>query len=259
MQKIGRAARAQWGSVEEVGVDQCGFYVAVVETFLNCLEILTPFQRAGGDRMAEAVTRGWPDDVEGEDCQPLHRVNRAGTQVMARALIDVAIVPAMVFQNHPWPAPPLRPMGIVAPQGVGKPHPPQAPGVVHVAPPRCLWSVSSSPEARILRRSSPPQPQPYPTRMPPPTFRSTTRRSPRSPPRPMASLTLFPVTPNGAAPEGRPVAGGATGQQQGEQPERGDHPHPGAAAVAQHQGHEAPPLPSPCAASLVAIAPAASC
>ena len=48
LQKVGWAGHAQRATIQHMGVDHRGFYIAVAEQFLNRAYILTAFQQVGG-------------------------------------------------------------------------------------------------------------------------------------------------------------------------------------------------------------------
>ena len=48
LQKVGRAEHAQRATIQHMGVDHCGSYIAVAEKFLNRAYILAAFQQVGG-------------------------------------------------------------------------------------------------------------------------------------------------------------------------------------------------------------------
>jgi len=105
LQKVSWAGHCEGATVEHMGIDHGGPYVAVAEELLDRADVLPLLQQVGGKGVPEGVAAGRLADTR---ClhRPSYRfLHQGGIQVVTPFLLGPGISPAVVLRKEPLSAP----------------------------------------------------------------------------------------------------------------------------------------------------------
>ncbi len=103
LQSVGRAADAEWTTVQYMSIDHGGSDVVVAEQFLNRADVMATFEQVSGKGMTETVRSGGLADLCLDHGAANRLLHQAWIEMMPTLLSCLVIAPALVLGEHPLP------------------------------------------------------------------------------------------------------------------------------------------------------------